>query len=399
METVSKSALHSDENKICVRWQNVEDHLMILHFGEVKHCANIAAFDLDGTIIVTKTGKTFPQNEHDWQFFCDIVPKVLVDAVENDFKVVIFTNQRGIQTGSQDRGAFCRKVERVCQRINVPMQVFVSLGTLKYRKPYIGMWNFFLSYENGSISVNRQSSFYVGDAAGRIQTNIRKKKDHSAADRLFALNIGISFSTPEQYFLKQMQVENYVLPSFSPSSLLDSKISLFDPEDAPVPGDSLEVLIFVGYPGCGKTSLAQKLATKYSYGVVNRDTLKTWQKCVEYAQIFLKRKQSVIIDNTNADRNSRKRYCNVAKSFGAVTRCFLFNCTLEQAMHNCKYRVLIGADLEHTEIGQAVLNSYKKKFEEPELSEGFLSIVKVNFVPEFGCSEHEAIFRMYLCDS
>lgn len=37
-------------------------------------------------------------------------------------------------------------------------------------------------------------------------------------------------------------------------------------------------------------------------------------------------------------------------------------------------------------------------FKEPKLSEGFSSIVKVNFVPEFDCREHEVIYRMYLCD-
>lgn len=62
-----------------------------------------------------------------------------------------------------------------------------------------------------------------------IYLKIRGKKDHSAADRLFALNFGIKFFTPEQYFLKQMEVEDYTLPSFSPSSLLDEKISLFEP--------------------------------------------------------------------------------------------------------------------------------------------------------------------------
>lgn len=52
------------------------------------------------------------------------------------------------------------------------VEVFVSLGTLRYRKPYIGMWNYFENHRNGGISVNRQSSFYVGNAAGRIQTSV-----------------------------------------------------------------------------------------------------------------------------------------------------------------------------------------------------------------------------------
>lgn len=62
-----------------------------------------------------------------------------------------------------------------------------------------------------------------------IHLKVRKKKDHSAADRLFALNFGVNYFTPEQYFLKQMEVEDYILPPFSPSSLLDEKVSLFDP--------------------------------------------------------------------------------------------------------------------------------------------------------------------------
>ncbi|VDK71614.1 unnamed protein product [Litomosoides sigmodontis] len=395
----SKKAENDGENETYTRWHNVGSDLLVLDFGNINHCADVAAFDFDGTVVVTKSGKRFPEDEHDWQFFCDSVPQMLAEIAEKNFKVVIFTNQRGIQTGSQDRGAFCRKMEEVCRQIKVPIQVFVSLGTLRYRKPYVGMWNYFESHGNSGISVNRQSSFYVGDAAGRIQTNIRKKKDYSAADRLFALNIGIKFLTPEQYFLKQMEVEDFILPSFSSSSLLDKKGSLFDPENTLIPGNGLEMLIFVGYPGCGKSSLAQKLASKHGYGIVNRDTLKTWQKCVEHAKIFLKRKQSVIIDNTNADKESRKRYIHLAKSSGAGLRCFLFNCTLEQAAHNCKYRVIVGTNAKHVEIGRMILHSYKKKFEEPKLSEGFSSIVKVNFVPEFECREHEKIYRMYLCDS
>lgn len=75
--------------------------------------------------------------------------------------------------------------------------------------------------------------------------------------------------------------------------------------DTRVPGEGLEVLVFVGYPGCGKSQLANKLARDHGYEIVNRDTLKTWQKCVENAKILLKRKQSVIVDNTNGDVQSR----------------------------------------------------------------------------------------------
>lgn len=45
-------------------------------------------------------------------------------------------------------------------------------------------------------------SFYCGDAAGRVANWAPgKKKDHSMADKLLAENIGLTFYTPEQYFL------------------------------------------------------------------------------------------------------------------------------------------------------------------------------------------------------
>ena len=75
--------------------------------------------------------------------------------------------------------------------------------------------------------------------------------------------------------------------------------------DTPIPGPKQEVIVFVGLPGCGKTKLANELAEKHDYATVNRDSMKTWQKCVEATKVYLKRGKSVIVDNTNCDMISR----------------------------------------------------------------------------------------------
>lgn len=57
-------------------------------------------------MVVTKSGKTFPEDEHDWQFFCQSVPQMLAEIAEKNFKLVIFTNQRGIQVSDSSSISF-----------------------------------------------------------------------------------------------------------------------------------------------------------------------------------------------------------------------------------------------------------------------------------------------------
>jgi len=66
-------------------------------------------------------------------------------------------------------------------------------------------------------------SFFCGDAAGRparIGSSSQKiKKDHSCCDRLFAMNIGLKFYTPEEYFWKA-STETFKLPTFNPNDVM-----------------------------------------------------------------------------------------------------------------------------------------------------------------------------------
>lgn len=115
-------------------------------------------------------------------------------------------------------------------------------------------------------------------------------------------------------------------------------------------------------------------------------------RCEEH----LKNGDSVVIDNTNPDEESRSRYIAVAKRLNVPVRCFLMSTSYKHARHNEKYRQL--TDPNHKSIPDMVVHSYKNKYKEPELKEGFQEIVKVNFVPSFENDESKRLYSMHLLE-
>jgi bifunctional polynucleotide phosphatase/kinase len=99
------------------------------------------------------------------------------------------------------------KAENKQNKTSIVSNHYLALLSLDYdqhRKPGIAMWEHFVGQV---IQGNTPKEyFYCGDAAGR-QANWdgRKttKKDFSCSDRKFAANIGATFYTPEELFLKQ----------------------------------------------------------------------------------------------------------------------------------------------------------------------------------------------------
>jgi len=63
------------------------------------------------------------------------------------------------------------------------------------------------------------------------------------------------------------------------------------------------MIVFCGSPGSGKSTFWQ---THYSdYSRINRDTLKTKEKCLKVAAEEINKKKSVVIDNTNPSKEDR----------------------------------------------------------------------------------------------
>ncbi|XP_037498606.1 bifunctional polynucleotide phosphatase/kinase [Rhipicephalus sanguineus] len=390
-------------------WTDLTEHnVLMLNSEKLEHKPKIAAFDLDGTLITTKSGKVFPVNSADWRILLSATEARLRSLVEEGYKIVIITNQRGLAKSQSHEADFKNKVERILKTLAVPAQVYVSVGHGFYRKPAPGIWHHLESHGNGGIPINLKESFYVGDAAGRpANWEPKRKKDFSCSDRLFALNIGIRFYTPEEFFLKRPAAK-FDLPQFDPRAVPDLPLAEVVAATKPcegkflngddLPADHTEVVVLVGYPASGKSHFAKEYLLSKQYAHINRDMLKSAQKCIEECEKALRRGQSAVVDNTNPDPESRKRFIDIARKHGCECRCFVMDCTLERARHNNQFREIKLKGQPHVSVTDMVLYNHRSKFKEPSLSEGFSAILKINFVPKFSTPEDEKLYRCFLKD-
>uniref|UniRef100_A0A669E5T7 Polynucleotide kinase 3'-phosphatase n=1 Tax=Oreochromis niloticus TaxID=8128 RepID=A0A669E5T7_ORENI len=390
-ESSSSSIQPSSSSKPSLKssWQQFGS-LMVYTAAGVKGSDKIAGFDIDGCIITTKSGKVFPTAPDDWKILYPEIQPKLASLLKKGYKVVFFTNQLGIAKGKLRPEVFKSKVEDILATLKLPVQVFVATGPGIYRKPVMGMWNHLCEKEFTGLEMHRTKY-----AAGRPENWApgKKKKDFSCSDRLFALNIGLQFYTPEEYFLGWKRAP-YSLPEFNPTKL-DSAARLYDPPSASLTSSDTEVIVAVGFPASGKSSFFHTHVIPKGYVYVNRDTLGSWQNCVSACERALKEGRSVAIDNTNPDPESRKRYVDVAKAAGVPCRCFHFSATLEQAKHNNRFREMAPSESKHAKVNDMVFHSYKKHFQAPALSEGFSEILQIHFVPSFKDKESETLFRQF----
>ncbi|KAG1709767.1 1-phosphatidylinositol 4,5-bisphosphate phosphodiesterase gamma-1 [Nymphon striatum] len=376
-------------------WEKHNEFLIYTSKG-VKSSSKIAAFDIDGTIITTKSGKVFAVDFDDWKIYISDIPQKLKELYRNDYKIVFISNQMSIGKGHKCPEKFKSKVEAIVKKCNVPVQALIGTHGGFYRKPAPGLWRHLEEKANHDISVDYNSSFYVGDAAGRpVKFLPGRKKDFACSDRLFALNLGLKFHTPEEYFLKHRPA-SFNLPEFDPRNI--SGCDLFDPPSAKLTSESPEVIVLVGMPAAGKSHFAETHLTPKGYSCVNRDTLGTWQKCVSKCDSYLSKGKSVVIDNTNLDVKSRKRFIDCAKKANVGCRCFVFDISIECAKHNNKFRIITDVDKTHAPISNIILYSFRKNFEPPETKEGFSEIIKINFIPKFKSDDDEKLYHMFLME-
>ncbi|KAH7340852.1 polynucleotide kinase 3 phosphatase-domain-containing protein [Rhizoctonia solani] len=297
---------------------------------EQKPTSKVAMFDLDDTLITRKSGKKFSDDPDDWKLWNTNVVDKLREAVSNGFSIVVISNQAGLPVKGRE-AKWKQKIPKFAQSAlsDVPFRIFAAKEKDGFRKPMLGMWDALVDeFKQDNIAIDKKASYFVGDAAGRI-----KPKDHSAVDRKLAHNMGIQFYTPDEYF-KGRKDKLPPLLGFHPSKLeaTDPIPTLTSPSTIP------EVVVFVGSPGCGKSSIFRKQFAPAGYVHINQDTLKDKKKCVKETEKVITEGGRCVVDNTNRDKATRAEYIEVAKRLKCPIRCVWFDIPLELAWHNNMYR-------------------------------------------------------------
>lgn len=349
-----KPASQKEAEKVI--FHNVNDSVLVGRYADATTITRpkpvkIAAFDLDSTLITTKSGLQFSKGPEDWQWWHSCVPEKLKQLSEAGYAVVIISNQSRVVLKPEPKRAgdmkslmnFKGKISAILNVLELPISVYAATQHDLCRKPRIGMWNQ-LVQDYGldqPADVDLERCFFVGDAAGREGNKAAKiRKDHSCCDRDWAANIGIPFYTPEEYFLNE--AAKPVVRPFEPASYLETNLDT-QTDISPIvftKKNDVEVVLFCGSPGAGKSTFYWHHMQSLGYERVNQDTLKTRARCIKVATQLLEDKTPVVVDNTNADVETRAAWLQLAERLKVPIRLVHFTAPAKLCEHNDTVRSL-----------------------------------------------------------
>lgn len=276
--------------------------------------AKIAAFDFDGTLVRPREGRRFPKDRADWRWTRPSVPDRLRElATTGEWRLMIITDQT--------KGWKEDMIADVVASIGVPIEVLVHRTTKKPDTSAI-------------VARGVTLTFYVGDAAGRTG-------DWSDCDRAYATALGIPFHTPEEFFPAPPMRERTVAA-----------------------GPPREVVIMVGYPASGKSTIARDLAVRRGYCHINGDLLTTPTAMVRAAKKHPA--EAIVFDSTGGTIARRAAFIEWAKAEGRPVRILWVTTDIDTAMDWNVERAARGG----ASVPAIAYYTFRKRFEPPTEAEG-----------------------------
>jgi bifunctional polynucleotide phosphatase/kinase len=282
----------------------------------------LAVFDFDWTLVKPKGNRKFPTSVDDWEWLYPNVPDTLRHFINNGYNIVVVTNQSKIW-----------KRDQILAAMRGFNATIIIAWNKEFYKPNPHMFQVAFS------SYDKNASFYVGDALGRPD-------DFSDSDKVFAQNIGLRSSPPENLFRTLSNNPDYV----------------HDYTEG-------EVIVMVGYPGSGKSTIANAICNKYgNYMHIKGDDYKTTSAMLKHASTI--KYKNIIFDATNSSIAKRAEYIKYANQNGYKNLCCIHVATpMEESYQRNKLRTA------QQVVPRIAYSVYNKHFEQPTTNEGFTKIV------------------------
>lgn len=330
-------------------------------------------FDIDGTLMGTKSGRTFPRDENDFEvIWRPVIPKSVPSSSGRQMSVItyIHTNQSGALS------EICGKKVKAAVALVSAVDKIVAREDDEDRKPVpFGLISLIYGddgkYDKATDERKKDVIIFVGDAAGR-------DGDHSDTDLKVALNLrrlgyNAHFTTPEEYggidftdrkkmlsSLKAIRKESTWTVTYPDLTAPQENTKIFN-VDADVPEDdiSLSLILMCGIQGSGKSTIVSALKdagwTILPYKAKDK-TLRDTKKMLGLGK-------RVVVDGTFPTHDTRALFVSLAKKDGGDDALIVHVTTpSDLAHHNRKYREIIhGAE----KIPTVAVRRFSASFEKP----------------------------------
>lgn len=255
----------------------------------------LVLFDVDGTLIVSKSGRRWATDADDWIWSSPYVLSMLNKYHTNDWTVALITNQSEWTTNSGIQEKLQSILNAIEETYGWRPYCLVATATKKekdtvYRKSARGLFDILLTMLKVSRDDITSLQMY-GDASGKADKNPAYR--WSDSDRMFAKNIGATFLRPSELF-SPVKIE---------------------------PFSSQEIVLLMGNPGSGKSTTARSLAHS-GYTHFEQDSIGSKEKVQKVVTEFLKMGSigSLVIDATHGSLKNREPYYELAKKYKVPLR-------------------------------------------------------------------------------
>ena len=360
----------------------------------------IAGFDLDSTLIKTKSGKKMPESKDDWILFTNKknMQNKLKSLNKQGYMIVVFSNQVNLENRISIED-FSQKIEAINNELsdstNLNISWFFALEKDTYRKPMIGMFDLFMDIAKTYFEIfdieykfNISESFYCGDAAGRVYNS--SSKDFSYTDMFFAKNSKTRFYTPEQFFLSDTKNYNILHPYqnldlnkiFVPTPNKNKYLNqMYEYIELSVMSGKKICFIMVGCPGSGKSTIRQYILNNqlissnvFVLSGDDKSSIKEYKKAIN--------NKHLIIDSTNPSFEHRNKYYTSLNP--DIYDFLIINLNIDKTickhLNYVRYNVVSKHSDDQQLIPEIAYRIYFKKYEDPNLDLSKTNLLNIQII-------------------